>query len=139
MGLDILKANLPGKLVERKPSSTFGVRDHAGYWTRIGGKKIYVAHARQFRAWFKSASQFNAVMRSLGAKSASPRWPDGSNVRCVEFLDPFPETNPTVARKGLRTFRARKGDARRVRLLCCQAGLAVSFQLTSRSQWAAAR
>lgn len=110
MGLDILKANLPGKLVERKPSSTFGVRDHAGYWTRIGGKKNYVAHARQFRAWFKSASQFNAVMRSLGgAKSASPRWPDGSNVRCVEFLDPFPETNPTVARKGLRTFGARKG------------------------------
>jgi putative DNA primase/helicase len=109
MGLDILKVNLPGKVVERKPGSTFGVKDHAGYGTRIGGKKVFVVHARQFRAWFANEHQYNLVVGSLAAKSVSHRWPDGSNVRCVEFFDPFPETNRAVARKGLRKFRARKG------------------------------
>ena len=90
MGLDILKANLADKVVERKPSSRFGVRDHAGYWTRIGGKKVFVVHARQFRRWFASVSQFDLVLDSLAAKSASPRWPDGSNARCFIFADPFP-------------------------------------------------
>ena len=96
MGLDILKANLPGKLVERKPGSTFGVKDHAGYWTRIVGKKAFVVHARRFRAWFASEHQYNLVVGSLAAKSVSHRWPDGSNVRCVEFFDPFPGAHPTA-------------------------------------------
>ena len=96
MELDILRANLSDKVVERKPGSTFGVNDHAGYWTRIGGKKVFVVHARQFRAWFASERQYNLVVGSLAAKSVSHRWPDGSNVRCVEFFDPFPETNPTA-------------------------------------------
>jgi hypothetical protein len=108
MGLDILKANLPGKVVERKPGSTFGVKGHGGYWTRIGGKKVFVVHARQFRAWFANEHQCNLVVGSLAAKSVSHRWPDGSLVRCFEFSDPFPETNPTVARKGLRKFKAGK-------------------------------
>ena len=108
MGLEILRANLSDKVVERRPSSTFGVKDHAGCWTRIGGKKVFVVHARQFRAWFANEHQYNLVVGSLAAKSVSHRWPDGSNVRCVEFFDPFPETNSTVARKGLRKFKARK-------------------------------
>lgn len=90
MGLDILNENLCDKTVERKPSSTFGVKDHAGYWTRIGGKKFFVVHAHQFRAWFASVGQLNAVLHSLAPKSVLRRWPDGSLVRCFEFSDPFP-------------------------------------------------
>ena len=107
-GLDTLRANLADKVVERKPGSTFGVNDHAGYWMRSGGKKVFVVHARQFRAWFASERQCNLVLGSLAAKSVSHRWPDGSLVRCFEFFDPFPETNRTVARKKLRRFKAGK-------------------------------
>jgi hypothetical protein len=108
MGLDILKAKLSDEVVERRPSSTFDVKDHAGYWTRIGGKRIFVVHARQFHAWFASVPQCNLVLDTLSAKSVSPRWPDGINVRCFEFSDPFPETTPAEAHKGLRKFKARK-------------------------------
>ena len=110
-GLNILKMKLGDKVVERKPGSTFGVQDHAGYWTRVGGKKVYVVHARQFRAWFKSASQFHAVVGSLTAKHVSCRWPDGCNVRCIEFSDPFAVKHPTAVQK--RPPDA-KGNARRV-------------------------
>ena len=89
-GLEILRGNLSSKVVERRPSSRFGVTDHPGYWTRIAGKKVYVVHARQIREWFQSESQFHAVVGSLTAKSLSHRWPDGSLVRCLEFFDPFP-------------------------------------------------
>ena len=128
MGLDILRANLSDKIVERKPGSTFGVNDHAGYWTRIGGKRIFVVHTRQFRAWFASVGQCNLVLNSLATKGLMKRtstssrgvmsaedmkgvlrrWPDKSLVRSFEFSDPFPETNPTAARKGLHRFKARK-------------------------------
>jgi len=107
-GLDTLRANLADKVVERKPSSTFGVKDHPGYWMRIGGKKVFVVHAHQFRAWFANERQCNLVLGSLAAKSVSHRWPDGSLVRCFEFFDPFPETNRAVARKKLRRFKAWK-------------------------------
>jgi hypothetical protein len=90
MGFEILKANLSDKAVERKLGSTFGVKDHPGYWTRIGGKKLFVVHARQFRAWFASVAQFNLVLHSLAPKSVLRRWPDGILVRCFEFSDPFP-------------------------------------------------
>jgi hypothetical protein len=90
MGLEILRANLRDKVVERRPGSTFGVNDHAGYWTRIGGQRVFVVHARQFRAWFASENQFNLVLSSLAAKRASPRWPDGSAVRSFEFSNPSP-------------------------------------------------
>ncbi len=90
MGLEILNENLSDKTVERKPSSTFGVKDHAGYWTRIGGKKYFVVHEHQFRAWFATVGQFNLVLGSLAPKSVSRRWPDRSLVRCFEFSDPFP-------------------------------------------------
>ena len=99
MGLDILKTNLADKVVERKPSSTFGVKDHAGYWMRIGGKKVFVVHAHQFRAWFASVGQCSLVLGSLAAKRVSPRWPDGSNARCFEFADPFPGARPTTVQK----------------------------------------
>ena len=89
-GLQVLKANLSDKVVERKPSSRFSTTNHAGYWTRLGGKKIFVVHAHQFRAWFASVRQFDLVMGALAAKQVSPRWPDGSNVRCFMFDDPFP-------------------------------------------------
>ena len=88
-GLDILKAKLCDEVVERKPSSAFSVKDHAGYWTRVGGKKVFVVHARQFRAWFANEHQYNLVVGSLAAKSVSHRWPDRSLARCFEFFDPF--------------------------------------------------
>jgi len=100
MGLDILKANLSDEIVVRTQGSTFGVEDHAGYWTRIGGKKTFVVHARQFRGWFASIAQCNMVLDALAAKDVSHRWPDRSLVRCFEFSDPFPETNRTAVRKG---------------------------------------
>jgi hypothetical protein len=93
--LEVLRANLTDKVVERKLGSRFAVKDHAGYWRRVGGKKVFVVHERQFRAWFKSASQFDSIVRSLKAKHASPRWPDGSPVRCLVFADPFPGKRPT--------------------------------------------
>jgi hypothetical protein len=96
-GLDILKTKLPDKVVERKPGSPFAVKDHAGYLTRVGGKKVFVVHARQFRAWFANAHQCKLVLASLAAKSVSRRWADGSLVRCFEFPDPFPATTPTGA------------------------------------------
>jgi hypothetical protein len=99
MGLDILKAHLADKVVERKPGSTFGVNDHAGYWMRIGGRKVFFVHARQFRGWFASVSQFDLVLDSLAAKSVSHHWPDRSFVRCFEFADPFPRAHPTAVQK----------------------------------------
>jgi hypothetical protein len=83
------------------------VKDHAGYWTWISGKKICLVYARQFRGWLASTHHFNAVIRSLGAKSAFPGWPDGSPVRCVEFANPFTETSP-VAHNGLRMLGRKK-------------------------------
>jgi hypothetical protein len=108
LGLDILTAKLRGTAVERKSGSSFGVKGHAGYWVCIGGKRVCVAHARQFRAWFASDRQCNLVIGSLAAKSVSHRWPDGSLVRCFEFTDPFPERAPTPGRNRLRNFRARR-------------------------------
>jgi hypothetical protein len=93
MGLDILRANLADKVVERRPGLTFGVKDHAGYWMRIGGKKVFVVHAHQFRAWFANVRQWNLVLDSLAAKSVSHHWPDRSFVRCFEFADPFPRAH----------------------------------------------
>jgi hypothetical protein len=114
VALDILKANLSDKIVVsmRKPGSMLGVKDYAGYWTVSGSRKIFVVHARQFRAWFASARQSNLVLdwlakegflkgssaNSSGVISAEDvkgvlrRWPDGSLVRSFEFSDPFPET-----------------------------------------------
>ena len=107
-GLEILKANLSDKVVERTPGSTFDVKDHAGYWMRVGVKKLFVVHARQFRAWFANERQCNLVLGSLAARSVSAPRPDGSLVRCFEFFDPFPETNWAVARTGLRRPKAGK-------------------------------
>ena len=103
-----MKAKLCDEVVERKPGSAFGVKDHAGYWTRVARKKVFVVHARQFRAWFANERQCNLVLGSLAAKSVSHRWPDGSLVRCFEFSDPLPETNRAVARKKLHRFKAGK-------------------------------
>jgi hypothetical protein len=108
VGLDILKAKLRGTVVERKRGSSFGVKHHAGYWTWIGGKRVCVVHARQFRAWFTSKRQRNLVIGSLAAKSISHRWPDGSLVRCFEFSDPFSGKSPMAGRNRLRKFGARK-------------------------------
>jgi hypothetical protein len=71
-------------------------------------KKSALVHARQFRAWFANAHHFNAVICSRGAKRVSPRWPDGSPVRCVEFANPFAETTQAVAHKGLRMLGRKK-------------------------------
>jgi hypothetical protein len=104
-GLDLLRLKMRDEVVERKASSAFGVENHAGYWERIGGKKVFVVHETQFRAWFANRLSFSLVQGSLATKKVSRRWPNGSNVRCVEFVDPFPETNPTVAGTRSRKFK----------------------------------
>jgi len=108
MGLDNLKTNLRDKIVELKPGSTFGTKDHAGYWELDGGEKIVVVHARQFRSWFGGDGQFRLVLEWLcrqgylkHAKGATKgilvgedfdgvtlRWPRGIMVRSFSFADP---------------------------------------------------
>jgi hypothetical protein len=111
MALKILKTNVRDKIVERTPDSTFGSKDHAGYWEVEGGEKIIVVHARQFRSWFAGGGRFRLVLEWLGkqghlkhAKGATNgtligedfdgvtlRWPRSKMVRSFSFSDPFAE------------------------------------------------
>jgi hypothetical protein len=128
LGLDILKANLRERVVERKPDSKFGVKDHPGYSTRMGGEKLMVVHTPQFGSWFSSKTQRNIVLEWLAEKGAlrsghstviravTPEvlngvlrsWPDKSLVRSFEFTDPFPEAVVAAPRKSLRRLKLTK-------------------------------
>jgi hypothetical protein len=115
--LDILKTNLRDKIVERTPDSTFGAKEHAGYWEIVGGEKIVVVHARQFRSWFGGDAQFRIVLEWLCKQGhlkhskgtngilaggdldgVTLRWPRSVIVRSFSFADPFaePPTKPPV-------------------------------------------
>jgi hypothetical protein len=111
MGLEILKAKLRDKVIERKTGSAFGVKHCPGYWSRIGGQRIEVIHTRQFGAWFADKRQRDLVLDWLAKKGAFPaaagglvtpaslkgvcrRWPGGSLVRSFVFVDAFPVAVP---------------------------------------------
>ena len=117
LGLEILKKNLREIIVERKPESKFGRKDHAGFWNIEGDAKVIVVNCSRFRAWFVNDTQILSVLEWLSSEGrlkqeedstkgvvtqkdldgATLRWPDGKPVRSFVFKDPFPDATPEAA------------------------------------------
>jgi hypothetical protein len=131
LALEILKKNLREKLVERKPDSKFGRKDHAGFWEIEDDAKVITVNTSRFRSWFASDGQIRRILEWLSSEGllkqadeaikgvmtqvdldgVTPRWPDRKPVRSFVFRDPFPETFVALPQElGPKTL-SRKGDA----------------------------
>jgi len=138
LALEILKENLRERLVERKPDSRFGRKDHAGFWKTEGDVRNIVVNTSRFRSWFANDLQVSRALEWLSSEGhlkqdknairgvvtqkdldgVTLHWPDGKVVRSFAFRDPFPELSvtdaaPPIPRAGARSRKVGTGSSKR--------------------------